>query len=140
MQYKPVKATVMGIITKPGSRGIEILLTRRSIEPFKDRWCIPGGHIEAGEKARDAAVREIKEETGLDWDAQFFTYSDEIFPDIDFYAVAGVFTAEGKGELKPQESEVKECRWFSLDEALKLDLAFNHNRVLKDYSANSKKQ
>jgi 8-oxo-dGTP diphosphatase len=131
MKYKTVKATVMGIVTQPGKDGEEVLLTRRNIAPFKDMWCLPGGHIEAGEEARSAARREIKEETGLDWEPEFLTYCDEIFPDLDFYAVAMVFRGEGSGEIKAQESEVKECRWFPLKEAAKLELAFSHNQVLE---------
>lgn len=43
------------------SRTIEILL----IQDSKDRWTIPKGHIESGESPRQAAEREIREETGL---------------------------------------------------------------------------
>ena len=55
--------TAGGIIfrrAKPSGK-IEILL----IQDAKDRWTIPKGHIEEGESARQAAGREIKEETGL---------------------------------------------------------------------------
>ena len=35
----------------------EILLTRRNVEPFKEQWCLPGGHIDENEKALDAVNR-----------------------------------------------------------------------------------
>ena len=54
-------ATVDGVIFKDK----KVLLTKRSIEPFKDSWVLPGGHIERGEKPEHAAVREVREETGL---------------------------------------------------------------------------
>ena len=47
-------------------RGDEILLIRRGAPPMEDRWSIPGGRIEWGERATDAALRELKEETGCD--------------------------------------------------------------------------
>ena len=50
-----------GIVFRHGKEGIEILL----IQDAKDRWTIPKGHIEEGEKAVDTARREIGEEAGL---------------------------------------------------------------------------
>jgi 8-oxo-dGTP diphosphatase len=46
-------------------RAREVLLVERGSGALKGRWSPPGGHIEAGERARDAAVREVREETGV---------------------------------------------------------------------------
>ena len=43
-----------------------ILLVQRSHEPSKGLWAVPGGTVELGETVRDAAVREVAEETGLE--------------------------------------------------------------------------
>ena len=43
-----------------------VLLVRRGREPLKGRWSIPGGLIDVGETLREAVIREVKEETGLD--------------------------------------------------------------------------
>jgi ADP-ribose pyrophosphatase YjhB (NUDIX family) len=56
---KPVTATLI-----PINGGL--VLVRRSCEPFVDDWCLPGGFIEARECPEEAAVREVREETGLD--------------------------------------------------------------------------
>ena len=125
-------ATVAAIITNKDG---EILLTRRNIEPFKGQWCLPGGHIDENEKALDAVIREAKEETGLDFKAEFLSYSDEIFPEYNWHAVVLVFAGRGKGELAAQEREVTEIDWFSLDEARSLPLAFVHNEILDEYVA-----
>jgi len=45
-------------------RGDDVLLVRRGAPPLAGRWSIPGGRIEWGERAADAALRELKEETG----------------------------------------------------------------------------
>jgi 8-oxo-dGTP diphosphatase len=46
-------------------RDADVLLVRRGKPPLLDQWSLPGGRIEWGERARDAALREIKEETGV---------------------------------------------------------------------------
>ena len=45
-------------------RGAELLLIRRGAPPLLGQWSLPGGRIEWGERAQDAALRELKEETG----------------------------------------------------------------------------
>jgi 8-oxo-dGTP diphosphatase len=47
-------------------RGDAVLLIKRGAGALKGLWSLPGGHIEAGETARAAAVREVREETGVE--------------------------------------------------------------------------
>jgi ADP-ribose pyrophosphatase YjhB (NUDIX family) len=42
-----------------------VLLVKRSVAPKKGFWCLPGGFMELGETPEQAALRELKEETGL---------------------------------------------------------------------------
>ena len=46
-------------------RGEDVLLIKRGTPPRKGEWSIPGGRIEANETQRDAALRELFEETGI---------------------------------------------------------------------------
>ena len=125
-------ATVAAIIKNEAGK---ILLTRRNIEPFKGQWCLPGGHIDEFEPAREAVIREAKEETGLDFEAEFFTYADEIIPELNWHAVAMVFIGKGTGVLAAQEREVTDIVWFSLEEAMSMSLAFVHNQILDEFSS-----
>ncbi|MBK1665298.1 hypothetical protein CKO38_10925 [Rhodospirillum rubrum] len=47
-------------------RADRLLLLRRRKAPFADHWVPPGGKIEAGESPRQCALRELREETGLE--------------------------------------------------------------------------
>ena len=49
-------------------RDDRVLLIQRAKGGFKGLWSLPGGHIEPGESAKAAAVREVREETGVDAD------------------------------------------------------------------------
>ena len=128
-----VKATVGAIIDKDG----KILLTKRNNEPFKDYWCIPGGHIDFGETPEQAIKREVKEETCLIVKSlKFSGYYSEIYKEINWHAVALIFICETKGIIKIDPKEVKAYKWFDKREALKQKLAFEHKKILTDYMKN----
>lgn len=68
-------------------RGEDVLLVRRGAPPLENAWSLPGGRIEWGERAVDAALRELKEETGC---------SAELIGLVD--VVDAVFTSRSGGE------------------------------------------
>jgi 8-oxo-dGTP diphosphatase len=127
------ETTVAGIIHGQDNP-TTVLLTRRSFGVFRGMWCIPGGHIDPYEGAREAAIREVKEETGLDFNLRFFRYFDEIIPRYEIHNVVLVFVGVGRGTPRMDEREVSEIGWFSLDEARTWQLAFTHNEVLDAYA------
>ncbi len=56
-------AVAVGVVVQ---RGHEILLVQRGKPPHKGAWSIPGGHLKYGETISDAAVREVREECGIE--------------------------------------------------------------------------
>ncbi|MBW2991867.1 NUDIX hydrolase [Candidatus Woesearchaeota archaeon] len=126
---KKVRATAGAVIVKDG----KMLLAKRNTEPFKDYWCLPGGHIDFGESAEEAIVREVKEETGLNFKPNFLGYIDEIIPEIDWHGVGLVFYGEAEGEESFDEEEIKELKWFDINEAANMKLAFKNAECVKMY-------
>ena len=109
-----------------------VVLIRRKHEPFKGHYALPGGFVEYGERVEETAIREAKEETGLDVKLLRFVgvYSDPS-RDPRGHTVTTAFLALGTGELKAGD-DAKEVHVVSIDEALKLPLAFDHEEILRD--------
>lgn len=102
-----------------------ILLTLR--EDFQV-WCLPGGRTEENETLAGTAIRETKEETGLDVRLTRLVgvYSDPRWFRRGLHVA--VFAAEKQGgTLIPQEGEALEARYFSLEE-LPTDMMFGHRQ------------
>ena len=109
------------VIDSSGTKGLligRIDLKDQSRE--KLLWSLPKGHIEAGESPEQAAIREVREETGIESEIQ------KSLGVIDFWFMAGgkrihktvhhfLFKEVG-GKIAPQVSEVDDVRWFPLDE------------------------
>ncbi len=130
MQYKLGQGpfiTVDIIIEVEGG----IVLIERSNPPFG--WAIPGGFVDYGETLEHCAVREAKEETGLDiYDLeQMFTYS-EPKRDPRFHTITTVFVAKAKGKPKAGD-DAQNAKVVPLDKIKDIKLAFDHDDVLRDY-------
>lgn len=69
-------------------RGDEVLLIRRGTPPRLGEWSLPGGRIEPGERAVDAALRELREETGVEAEITgLLDVIDGLFPPRHFLLV-----------------------------------------------------
>lgn len=110
---------------------LQVLLIERGIEPFKGKWAFPGGFLKMDETAREGALRELKEETGLEnaYIEQFNTYSEpgrdlrERVITIAHYALVRIQEVKGG-------DDAAKAQWFPIDEVPQL--AFDHDKILRD--------
>jgi mutator protein MutT len=126
------EATVSALIATPDLS--KYLITRRKSGLYQGMWCLPGGHIHRGETMREAVIREVKEETGLDFDPQLFSCFDEIIPEHDIHTITIVFDGSVNGTITPQADEVAEIGWYSLGEIQEMTFAFRHKVIIESYA------
>jgi ADP-ribose pyrophosphatase YjhB (NUDIX family) len=126
-EYRNPFPTVDIIVEQEG--GLVLILRRN--EPRL--WAIPGGYCDYGESLEQAAVREAREETGLEVELieQFHTYSD---PQRDprQHNITTVYIARAIGGTLHAQDDAQEIAIFSEDD-LPARLAFDHARILEDY-------
>ncbi|NHV61244.1 MAG: NUDIX hydrolase [Candidatus Verstraetearchaeota archaeon] len=99
----------------------QILLVKRGHEPNKGMWSIPGGLIKLGETAEEAAIREVREETGLEVSIGavagiFNVIIKDSDSKIKYHYVIIDYIGEVVGGMLRPGTDVTDARWFWLDE------------------------
>ena len=108
----------------------KIVLIKRLNPPYKDQFALPGGFVEVGETVEAAALREAKEETGLEIELiKLLGVYSEPSRDPRGHTVTVCFLARGFGKLKAG-SDAKDIRLFGFNEIPKL--AFDHNKIIEN--------
>ena len=108
-------------------RDSRVLLVRRGAPPNQGRWSVPGGAVEIGETVERAAVRETREETGVDVAPSGVVWvTDYIERDGDrvrwHYVLVDVLCTYLRGEPLPA-SDAENARFVELRELGELDIA-----------------
>ncbi|AAL81714.1 NUDIX hydrolase [Pyrococcus furiosus DSM 3638] len=128
--HKCIGVTVDIVIIHNGN----IVLIERKNDPYKGYLALPGGFVEYGEKVEEAAIREAKEETGLDVKLLRVVgvYSD---PNRDprGHTITVAFLAIGLGEPKAGD-DAKKVHLIPIEEIekIKAKLAFDHAKIIED--------
>ena len=127
MNPRVVAATVV-------EHGGQVLLQKRAADPGRGKWTFPGGFLEVGERPEEGAVRETKEEVGLDvtLGALLGVYSR---PHVGIVLVVYESTAQSDAAYVA-DAESLDVRWFGVPDIPWPDLAFDTTAAaLRDWTA-----
>ena len=124
----PETPKLMVDIVIPDGEG-RVLLIQRANDPYEGSWALPGGFVDVGETVEDAAVREAKEETGLDVELLRLVgvYSE---PDRDprGHNVSVAFLARAEGD----PSAASDAADAAFLDPSSTELAFDHKGIIAD--------
>jgi len=112
-----------GVVYRREGDGIEVALASRRTRRGQLAWGLAKGGIEANESTEDAAIREVREETGLKAEIEaslgetryFYVWEDvRIRKTVHFFLMRHT-----GGDFDDRDDEMEEIRWFPLERALK---------------------
>jgi 8-oxo-dGTP diphosphatase len=136
-KFPPFAVTVDIVILTMSEGELHILVVRRGEAPFQDMWAIPGGFKRPTETLDGAALRELREETGVDAASlltQFGAYGDPgRDPRMNVVTVAYLAVIRDVGALVAG-TDAAEAALVPASDVLneQLELAFDHLRIVRD--------
>ncbi len=112
----------------------KILLVKRNIDPFKNYWVLPGGHVEYKETLKKALKREIKEELGIEIKiGEIIDAVSGLKRDPRYHMVSIVYEIflKNKKTIK-LNFEANKYKFFSFNKLPK-KIGFDHLKIIKKY-------
>lgn len=115
----------------------QVLLVKRASHIIRgNKYSIPGGFLDRNENTKEAALRELKEETGYKGKILYLFYlNDSPFrPKEDRQNVDIIYVAEVVGGKEKQDEEVTNIKWFTKEELpSEEDFAFDHRGIIESF-------
>lgn len=136
---EPIFVTVDGIVScyDKSDGNMYILLIKRLKDPYKGRWCFPGGHLDADDTSIiSACEREVLEETGVYAKVYHSLFvRDEIGRDprgryINHPHLLHQIPDPNVRQTPRARTDASAAKWFKLQDVKEMDLAFDHNLIL----------
>lgn len=135
-KYPSVGLTVDLAVFTIRNGTLSILLVERGGHPFKNKWALPGGFANVDETLEESVARELREETSLRLDAKYVeqikTYGTPQRDPRGYIASVAYVALVPNANSVAAGSDASDARFFSVDDALETDLAFDHSQILRD--------
>jgi ADP-ribose pyrophosphatase YjhB (NUDIX family) len=127
----PVAVVLLPVGFDDGRTGLVVV--RRNIEPFRGELALPGGFIETGESWREAAVRELREETELPGDPGEVELFD-VHSSHNGYSllIFGTLPARAAASLPPSTPNEESMEWLVITEPTRLCFP-THTQAMADF-------
>ena len=130
-KYEHMAVTTDCVIFTYEDWKLKVLLVRRGGEPYKGQWAFPGGFLKMDENAEQGALRELREETGLEPSA---IGQLGVFSDVERDPRERVITIAWYALVKPSDvvggDDADEAAWFPVDNLP--PLAFDHRKIFDE--------
>jgi len=125
-----IRVTVDTVLFTIFGKSLHVLLVRRGIEPFARRWAIPGGFVRSDESLDEAALRELREETGVAevYLEQLYSFGAPGRDPRGRVITIAYFALVSPGHVLQAGTDAAEARWWPMDELP--ELAFDHAAIL----------
>lgn len=131
-QFPRAAVTVDCVVFGLDDEDLKVLLIRRDLPPFEDKWALPGGFVRLEETLEEAARRELQEETSLErvFLEQLYTFggidrdSRERVITVAYYALVRL-----SDHRVQAATDARDAVWFAMDDLP--PLAFDHDQILE---------
>ncbi len=124
--------TVDIIIFTVMEKDLKVLLIKREIDPFKEKWAMPGGFIKIDEPLEEAAKRELYEETSVKdvYLEQLYTFGGIGRDPRARVITVSYFALINSNEVKIKaSSDASDVRWYAVKQLP--ELAFDHRKIIE---------
>ncbi|MEN6621666.1 MAG: NUDIX domain-containing protein [Smithella sp.] len=129
-KYQKPSVAVDCIVFGLDEEDLKVILIQRDLEPFQGRWALPGGFVHIDESLEEAAMRELREETGIEkvFLEQLYTFGKvgrdprERVISVAYYALVNL-----REYTVVAATDARNAAWFGVDDIP--DMPFDHNLI-----------
>ncbi len=125
-----VDCVVFGLDVK--EKDLKVMLIQRDIPPFEGKWALPGGFVRLNETLEETALRELKEETGIEkvFLEQLYTFGELKRDPRERIVTGAYFALVNLNEHQIQATtDARDAAWFSVNDLPAL--AFDHEKIVQ---------